>query len=248
MRAGFASTSLLVAVLMAGCGGSDEPDYGDPITVDSATMSSLNSAIESATSFSTIENTPGDNSALSKIGTLYSAMAVLPTVCQAHASKPEGAEAHEALMKAWAGKPVDTTCLTVTTNKVTYNACNFGSGTMNGTISWGNNTFSIDIDMSVTAGGATTTISESGSITVSGAGITGGLSIAVNSSIGATTVKATYTADYDVTLSSGCATGGKIEFSAKGNASTSGGSGSYSFGIKAEFGPTCGSVKLYCAK
>ena len=239
---------LSVIMLVAACGGSSEKDYGDPVTVDSSTKSGITSAINSAAALASIESDPNSNATLSTVSGLYTALGVLYPACAAHVNKPAFDPAIILDARDAMTKPVDQACVTVTTNKVTYNACNYGSGTINGSVSYGAGVFSMDLKISVSAGGSTYTVTEKGTITVSSSAIVGDMEIKVDTNAGGASVKATYSAEYAVTLTSNCATGGFIEVSVSGSASTQGGSGSYSISTKAEFGPTCGDVKLYCAK
>lgn len=230
--------------LVSACGGSDEKEYGDPVTVDPSTKSGLTSAISSAAALASVESNPSNDATLGNVSSLYTAFAVLSPACQVNARKPEPAElALDAL-----SKPIDETCVTVTTGKVTYNNCNYGSGSINGFISYGGGTFTTDIKITVSVSGSSTTVTEKGVMNVSATAIKGNMTVSTNGSFGGTTVKATYSSTFDVMLTSSCATGGKVEVSISGTASGQGGSGSYDFGAKAEFGPACGDVKLYCAK
>jgi hypothetical protein len=233
----------LILLVAGACGGSDERDYGDPITIDTSTKTSLTSAISAAAALVTIENAPSSDSALSAFAGFSSAYAVLTPACQ---SKIQGA-AFE-LSRDAMFKPVDMTCVTIATGKVTYNNCNYGGGSINGSISYGAGMFTMDVTVSIGATGSTTTVKQKGSIAVSATAIKGNMDIDVSGSFGGTTVNAGYDADFDVTLASGCATGGFVEVAVSGSASGQGGSGSYNFGAKAEFGPSCGDIRLYCAK
>jgi hypothetical protein len=234
-----ASLFSVVAVLSsAACGGGDDKGYGDPLTLDSATRASITAAVQSAASLASLESAPGDTTAIAKVGGLYGSMSVLLAAKQASGSRkpsfPEGAQ-----------KPFDESCLTVAAGKVTYASCDYGSGTINGSVSWSSNTFTIDLSMTSSSAGATFLVTQKGNLSISPGSIKGTLDIRAEVMVAGTSSRGSFGAEYDITLIDGCATGGLMEVHAQGSASGGGGSGSYDLWVKAVFGPTCGDVTVY---
>jgi hypothetical protein len=235
-----------MVLLVAACGGGDDDKgYGDPITVDSATKSSITQAVQSAAALRTIEDTPGSDTALANVSGLYGSMNVLMAAKLAATAGQQRLAPVGAILEAAAGKPVTQDCLTVTTGKVTYNNCNYGQGTIDGTISYGSGTFSIDLEISSTTGGSMFSITQRGSLTVTTGAITGDLSIDVEAKFGNVTTTSSFDADYDIVLTNACATDGSLEVHAEGSAQTGQGSGGYDVWVKADFGPACGDVTVY---
>ena len=276
-RVHLTTTALLATALLAACGdeaSAPSGSYGAPIQAGATEKQSATSAVTSTDDLKTLaENDPGDNAAIGKVSGVWGNLNVLVTKKQqeqAMAAQPGGAGAQPGMP---AGMPagvaaggltletltgaLDQSCYSQSGGSVTYNQCDFGTGSIDGTISYTEPDLVLDLTISMSTG-ASFTITEKGTLTLDATQITGNLSFASSTDLSGApgmpagaagyTSQTTLDATYDVQLTDGCPTGGTLEVHSV--TSTSGGqipagAGGLDVWVKAEFGPACGDVTLY---
>lgn len=133
----------------------------------------------------------------------------------------------------------------------TFTDCgdDLGTWTINGTISRSGDTFSVDIEMTVSQSGYEWTWSQEGSMTITDTSIDGtmagsGDGVFDDQMGGSVTVGWDWDMSAnDITLDgTGCAVGGSMDASVSYDAGGQGGSASFSGSASVEFGPACGQV------
>jgi hypothetical protein len=150
---------------------------------------------------------------------------------------------------------LDQACFTQGADgSVTYDQCDYGTGTIDGSLSYAGDTLTIDLTITSTAGGSWT-IREAGRLTLTDALVQGTLDLSITTDFdqgAAAGYAIDYDVDaiYDVQLTDGCPTGGSLEVHAVTSianlpAGVPGGAGETDVWVKAEFGPGCGDVTLY---
>jgi hypothetical protein len=229
--------ALALALATAACGG-DDKNYGDPIVNATAETQAL-AAVEAAASLSTLESDPDNDIALVKVNQLYAAaQAMLNAKLAATSGNRKPAPG-----AALAAKPLDAACVVVATGRVTYTNCDFGAGTINGTVSWGGGSFSVDLVTTLDTDDSSFTVSQRGSIAVSATAISGGLDIAVDGSFQDVSFDWNISSDFDIVLAAGKATSGVLEVHGDWSVRAPQGSADYDVWVKAEFDGT--TVTIY---
>ena len=230
--------AVVLAMLAAACGGGDDDrNYRDPINNPSA-ASQAQAAVSAAASLSTLESDPTSSDAVSKMSQLYAASSVLLSAklaASAGAQKPVATPLEALRAAASLGKPFDASCITATSSRVTYASCDLdGAGTINGSVSWGGGSFTMDLAMSIASQGTSFTVTEKGTVSVSTAAIAGDIDVTAKGSVAGYSYDYSISTNYDVALSGSLATAGEMEvhgrWSVKGPQSAS-----YDLWVKAEF-------------
>lgn len=230
------SFALSVLFVGAACGGDDNKNYGDPIN-NPAAAAQAKTAVQAAASLSTIESDPDNDAALTNVSQLYSSAQVLLSAklaTQAGNQKPvfDGLRAMTDLVS----KPLDASCYSAAAGRVTYTACDLGgAGTIDGTVSWGGGTYTVNLTMTLDTQGTEFSITQRGSITVSQTAITGNLDVTAEGSVQGVTFDYDISSDYDLVLSGGQATDGSLEVHGAWSVRSPQGNASYDLWVKAEF-------------
>lgn len=235
--------SVGVVMFAVACGGGDsggDKNYGTPLSSPAAGAAAKN-AVDDIKSLSTLESMPNSDAALNRVGTTYSS--ALTMVNAKLAEHPPTANLAEAL-RTVGRKPFDPSCYTATASMVTYNDCNYGGGSIDGTISWGSGTFAINVAITVTSNGQNVTVKENGTLTVTETAVKGDFAIDAKLAGSGVTLDYAFDTSYDVTLTNGCPTGGTIEVHGDWTL-TQPQNYHYDVWVKADFGPTCNDVKVY---
>jgi hypothetical protein len=128
---------------------------------------------------------------------------------------------------------------------VTYNNCDYGSGTINGTVNVAGDTITVDLTINAYGSSQSLDLSYKGAVTVSATGIDGGLTVKYDIS------GLNYSIDIDYNAialdANGCAIGGSLivdaDWSYAGLGSL-GGAGSSSASVEVNFGPACGEMTM----
>lgn len=175
--------------------------------------------VDSAAALADLANEPDSTSGISAVFDSYTSLA---TVANA------GVAGQTLTQKGGGTDGGLNDCITATETMVTYDNCDLGLGMIDGTLSVSGG--EVTFDLTVAASGLTFTLE--GALTVSDTAI-GGTLTATTSISGFST---TLVANYDVTLTDGCATGGTIDVDQRGALSSD---------VQVQFGPACGDVALF---
>lgn len=240
--------------------------YSDPAPASASQKANAEAALTGTNDLKTLaKDDPTSTSAVGKVSAIYSNVNALVASKQA-AQVQAGAGAGAGVPGMATGglyaeleAPLDASCVTTDGTKVTYNACDFGTATMNGTIDFQEPTLTLDLQIGISVSGLASTVDYSGTIDVTPTAIVGTLSFSATSDVsgglgglagaGGQSFQTTTTADavYDVTLADGCATGGNIEIhsvTSVSGGSIPSGSGDQDIWVNLLFGPACGDVQI----
>jgi len=219
---------LSALTLAVGCGGSSGGSYGDPI--DDATAESAGTqSVEGALDLTTLGANPANENAVGQSFAVYGAVSQMASIKQSHSTQPYSLNG--GTLAAW-----DENCVTVSGNTATYDNCDSGDSTIDGTITGGDS--SVDMDLTITT--TQVEIHMTGDLSFSLTSLTGFIKYVTSIESSGMTIDTTYNADYDITLSDGCPVGGDVEV----HYTVSSAAG-MDVWAKAEFGPNCGDVTFY---
>lgn len=236
--------------------------YSDPAPASASQKANAEAALTGTNDLKTLaKDDPTSTSAVGKVSAIYNNVNAL--VASKQAAQVQGGAGVPGMatggLLAELEAPLDASCVTTDGTKVTYNACDFGTATMNGTIDYQEPTLTLDLQIGVSVSGLASTVDYSGSIDVTPTAIVGTLSFSASSDVsgglgglsgaGGQSFQTTTTADavYDVTLADGCATGGNIEIhsvTSVSGGSIPSGSGEQDIWVNLLFGPACGDVQI----
>lgn len=263
--------ALVLALSACGDDGDSSANYSDPAPATQTQKDSAEGALTGTTELKTLATSdPTNADGVGKVSAIYGNVNAL--VATKQAAQAQGAPTSAAagaqgatgipgmatggLLAAYEGA-LDATCVTTDGTKITYNACDFGMATMDGTIDYKDPTVTVNLKIGVATSGVTSNVDYSGAVDVTATAITGSLSFTSATDVSGATaglaggqgVSATTTADatYDVTLTDGCATGGSIEVhsvTSVSGGSIPSGAGGVDVWVKALFGPACGDVQI----
>ena len=234
----------ILGVFVVACGGGG----GGEVTLDATQKESVKqnatSSVQAASDLGTLKTSKTDENAFNKLGQAYSyASSLWGTKMQAEGGY--GAYGLESLDQ-FAGA-LEENCVTTSGDTTTYN-CNYGGGTMTGTITVSGDTITF-ADFSFTGSGVVYTFN--GSVTVTGTLVAGTIVFHVE----VQGMLEDVTIDYnDIALdATGCPIGGSLGVDVAIDMSNyqgdTGGydlSGAYDFpSVEVQFGPACGDVAMY---
>ncbi len=241
--------SLLVLLFsVAACGDDDDSGSGpsgDPINNPAATQSAV-SAMETTNNLRSLSDDPGNQQALGGVGQLYgnySSILGAKYAAQQQQSLTVGYLTAQGSMSQGLDAIANADwedCYTVDGDTATYDNCESGGSTINGTITGTETSITLDIEVTSDQSGTSFNMTMEGSLEFSDTSVVGTLHFDIDGTAQGTEFNYDVTADYDVELTDGCATGGTLEID---------GSWSYS-GQNVEatayitFGPTCGDAEL----
>jgi len=228
----------LTATALVACGGDDGggKGYGDPID-NAGAEQAADQSVDQTMSLETLTQTPGDNAAIGSLNGVYASLS------QVLNAKYAATAQQQASLTGSSTSNVDGPCLTTTTGGATYDMCDFGSGTIDGTISSSGETVTVDLTIATSASGSTTNIDMDGSVTIAADALTGDLAYTVTAMTSGQTVNYDIDATYDIGLVEACPTSGEMEVHGKWSVEGLQGSAADVW-VKAEFGPNCGDVTL----
>ena len=230
---GIATLALAVGCGDDGGGGS----YGDPI-MNAGAEQAADTSIDQTMALDTLTETPGDDSAIGSLNGVFGSLSQMLNAKQAASAQPT------ALSLSGATSNVEGACLTTTTGGATYDNCNFGTGTIDGSISSSGESVTVDLTLTTDASGTTTAIDMAGTVTINATALTGDLSYTVTSTSSGQTFNYDIDAMYDVGLDgTGCPTSGELEVHGKWSLEGVQGTAADVW-VKAEFGPNCGDITL----
>jgi hypothetical protein len=240
---------MCLLALAGACGGGDNKDYGAPIPVDVSVTAAAEDAVFGAQAVTTLSTNP-DSQSIGAFGNLFDDVNI---IVQAKMNARAGKTALEALRKAMARTPVDSACVNVSGNTITFTSCSSEGITFNGTINFGSGHFGVNLTLTGSSNGLNLNIGYTGSIDASVTAVAGSLSIggSVSGTSGGVAVSGnlSYATSLAVTLTGDCATAGQLEAHAVVNLHGSGTGGtvneSANLWAKAVYGPTCHTVTIY---
>lgn len=222
--------SLLSVLLVAavGCGDDDGGgSYGDPIDNASAQKAGTDS-VAGANDLTGLGADPANESAVGQSFAVYGSLQQMSSIKQ---SQSGASYRIVDVASAW-----DDGCVTTVGGTATYNACDSGGTTIDGTVA--GTATSVDIDLKIDTGQAV--IDMDGKLTFSATSLSGSLDYDTTIDAGGQTITTSYAGSYNITLDgAGCAVGGDVEvhYTVTG--------GAIDVWSKAEFGPNCGDVTFY---
>lgn len=245
----------------AACGGDEDKGYGDPIG-GVAEQQAATRAIDSIYSLQSFQSAGGsDDLALAgvtlgfaDVSTLLSAKLV------AGAQQREFFVGEEDMFErirmnaptlavpigdAETASAFGEDCITVANDTVTYNNCTWLYGRIDGWITVRGNHLSFDLDVVYQDTGFDFAIKMDGSIDVSETQIVGNFAYDFDATYNGSVIEYDLDGEFDVALTNGCATGGFLEVHGRITASSGGSNGGWDGWVRAEFGPTCGAVRVY---
>ncbi|QQR89133.1 MAG: hypothetical protein IPJ88_13055 [Myxococcales bacterium] len=228
------------------CSSDDSSSSGGELIDNPAAAQSATQAVEDLNAFQALSTNEQDSAAIGQVYGLfgnYQSMlnAKLATQNSAAALSTSAIDLSE--IEAFFAKGDFPDCVTNASGTVTYNDCSVnGIYTIDGTLEVSATGFTSNLTISSDLGGSSTSITMTGSLTLSDTEISGSVNQTVAINAGGNTLDYTINADYDITLSDGCATAGTLKVDGNWSTGTSG--GDYDLNITATFGPTCGDVVL----
>jgi hypothetical protein len=253
------------SIAAAACGGGDEDKgYGSPIGGVAEQQAATN-AIDSIYSLRSFQDT-GGNDDLALSGVTLGFIDVSSLLSAKFVSEAQQGQGQQYLVNqdemfekmrmhapaiAVAIGVADTAsalgddCISATADTVTYNNCTWLYGRIDGWITVRGDHLSFDLDVVYEDTGFDFSIKMDGSIDVSDTQIVGNFSYDFDANYDGSVVEYNLDGEFDVALSDGCAIGGFLEINGRITASAGGSSGGWDGWVRAEFGPTCGQVRVY---
>lgn len=233
----------LLGLFVVACGGGG----GGPVTLDATQKESVKqnstNTVQAAADLKTLKTSKTDEAAFGKLGQAYGyASSLWGTKMQAEGGAAYGLAPYETFQGA-----LDETCVTTSGDTTTYN-CNYGGGTMTGSITVTGDTITFH-DLSMTSQGYSYTFN--GSVTVTDTLIDGSFSFFTDYQGMKYNVDISYNS---IVLDAAvCPVGGSlvvdVDVDMSGYTGDTGGydlSGAYDFpSVEVQFGPACGDVTMY---
>ncbi len=230
----FIATAL--ALICYACGGDDGGAPTTPIE-NPAAEQAAEDAVDSTKSLRGLDGDPTSSDALNAMSEMYGDLSAMASAGQT------GLTGFPALTGDKA--PLET-CVTATDALITYDNCDYGATTIDGTVGVDGDTVTTDLTLNSASGGVTVGFTMVGSIAVNTSLVDGSIvydtnfsGIEIPGGAGALRLEANYDAiGLDGT---GCPTSGSLTVSQSYS-----GTGGFDFGdVRAEFGPNCGDVQLF---
>ncbi len=136
-------------------------------------------------------------------------------------------------------------CVSVSGDTITYNNCSWVYGSIDGWITTSGDHLSFDLEVAYVDGDYYLDLDMKGDIVASDTQFLGDFSYNIEARFGEVTLSYKLDGEFDVVITDGCATGGYLEIHGDIVASSAGNSANWNGWVRAEFGPTCGAVRLY---
>jgi len=224
-----------VLITVAGCG--EDKGYGDPIDNAQAEMSA-GMAVGSAGQMNSLA---ANDTPLNALNTVSAHLNVMVNAkYQAQFQEQPAADSARSNL-------VDEACVVISGGDVTYNDCDFGGGTIAGSVSVGEDWVTADLAMTVDnpENQVYVTTDMSADLTVRTDLVSGSVDYKIHTETDDVTIDSDLLSDFDVDLDGeGCAVGGEIEAHAIVVSRTDQFTATQDLWVKANFGPACGDVVI----
>ena len=227
-----------LALFSYGCGSPDDGGASRAISNPNA-EEAAQTAVNATTALGEVKTAPDSADAMGALSNMYAQLSVMAS--SGAAGVPGFATAEGSSAKAGFD-----TCVTASDTLVTYNSCEYGSTSIDGTIGIKWDTITCNLTVNSELSGTAVGFTMVGSLTVTETLVTGSMTYDTNISgidipagAGSLHLEANYN---DVGVDAqGCPVSGSLTV----RQSVTGGVG-YDFGVvRADFGPSCGDVQLY---
>jgi hypothetical protein len=262
------SQSFVIATCFAtaftACGGEEDKGYGDPIG-GAVEQEAATGAIDSLYSLRAFQDTGGtDELALASVTLGFvdvSSLLSAKLVAEAGQGQQQYLLQEDQLFQTLNNNPApvavaigesDTAsalgdeCIVVTDDTVTYNDCTWLYGRIDGWITVRGDHLSFDLQLDYGDTSFDYTIRMDGSVEVSETRVVGNFDYEIDASFGGSVVQYELDGDFDVALAEGCPVGGYLEIHGSVSAtSNAGSSGGWDGWVRAEYGPSCGQVRIF---
>jgi hypothetical protein len=249
-------------IAAAACGGEEDRGYGDPIG-GAAEQEAASGAIDSIYSLRSFQDTGGsDDLALAGVTSGFADLSTLLSaklVAEAGQGQQYLVGEDEIFQRIKSSAPTVALaigesesaslfgdgCITSSGDTITYNNCTWLYGRIDGWITVSGNHLSFDLEVDYGDTGFNYTLNMDGSVDVSDTRVVGNFNYVIDANYNGSVLSYRLDGDFDVALVDGCAVGGFLEIHGSVSASNAGSSGGWDGWVRAEFGPSCGQVRIY---
>lgn len=226
------SLAAVMGLLMAGCG--DGGGGGAPID-DPQAKAAATDAAQSMASLQELKANGEDSAAVNNVLSSYSSL-------QGMALAKQSAQLKAAQLPLALPKADPSQCVTTSGGTTTYDHCDYGGSSINGTVGVSGDHVTVDLTWDLSSGGQSVIVIMKGDVAVTETSVSGTLAYNIKVS-GSNALTYDLKSDFDVTFDGNrCATGGYIRVKQSADVAGVGNVGNFNVTVRADYGPACGDV------